>query len=74
MGNDFLCGLTGKANRNGNCYFNTENVLAICAFFTLGWLIATAINRARGCKTPFGVRIIDGIKYLATGEGFLEVA
>jgi len=40
---DFLCQLTGRANRDGTVYFNTENILATIAYFVLGWVMASII-------------------------------
>jgi len=43
MLNDFLCQLTGRANRNGNTYVNVENILAAVCYFSIGWIIASII-------------------------------
>jgi len=43
MGQDIINQLIGRANRNGDVYFNTENILAVIAYFVVGWVISSII-------------------------------
>jgi len=73
---DFVDGLMGKANRNDQHYFNTENVLAIAAYFSLGWLLSALIGNfiTKNVKVSLFAKPIGAIKFLITagGEGVVS--